>query len=31
MKVAQIPWLSATSRMTVRKVITLSAVDSASA
>ncbi len=31
MKVAQIPWLSATSRITVRKVMMLSAVDSASA
>ena len=31
MNVAQMPWLSATSRITVRKVITLSAVDSASA
>ena len=27
MKVAQMPWLSATSRMTVRKVMMLSAVD----
>ena len=31
MKVAQMPWLSATSRITVRKVMMLSAVDSASA
>ena len=31
MNVAQMPWLRATSRMTVRKVITLSAVESASA
>ena len=31
MNVAQMPWFSATSRMTVRKVMMLSAVDSASA
>ena len=31
MKLAQIPWLSATSRTTVRKVMMLSAVESASA
>ena len=31
MKVAQMPWLSATSRTTVRKVMMLSAVESASA
>ena len=31
MKLAQMPWLSATSRTTVRKVMMLSAVDSASA
>ena len=31
MNVAQMPWLSATSRTTVRKVMMLSAVDSASA
>ena len=31
MKVAQMPWLSATSRITVRKVMMLSAVESASA
>ena len=31
MKLAQMPWLSATSRTTVRKVMMLSAVESASA
>ena len=31
MKLAQMPWLSATSPTTVRKVMMLSAVDSASA
>ena len=31
MNVAQMPWLSATSRITVRKVMMLSAVESASA
>ena len=31
MNVAQMPWLSATSRITVRKVMMLSAVVSASA
>ena len=31
MKLAQMPWLSATSRTTVRKVMMLSAVDRASA
>ncbi len=31
MKLAQMPWLIATSRITVRKVMMLSAVDRASA